>query len=111
MKAKLPIGLIPPKRYVIIEVRGELNAHKLVGLATRAIQDLYGVLGACELRLALKYSKGKKAIIETTNRDLPKILTALTFGLFKSELDAQLRVIGVHGTIKKCFKTFKRQDV
>ncbi|RLG41260.1 MAG: hypothetical protein DRO05_04430 [Thermoproteota archaeon] len=104
MKAKLPIGLAPPKRYVIIEVKGDLDAYKLVGLATKAIQDLYGVLGACELRLALRYSKGKRAIVETTNRDLPKILTALAFGLFKSGLDAQLRIVGVHGTIKKCFK-------
>ncbi|GEM_PF-2903744 len=110
MRAKIPIGLIPPKRYVVLEIRGELDAHQLISIAMRAMQELYGVLGASELKIALKYYKEGEAIIETTNRDLPKILTALVFGLFKSGLDVQLRIKGVHGTIKKCFQTLKRQD-
>ncbi len=111
MKAKIPIGLIPPKRYVALEIRGELDVRRLIILSIEAAQELYGILGTGELKLALKYYKGSDAIIETTNRDLPKILTALTFALFRSGLNAQLRVRGVHGTIKKCFQALKRQNL
>ena len=111
MRAKIPIGLIPRKRYVALELRGELDAHRLISLGGEAAHELYGILGASELKLALKYYRGSYAIIETTNRDLPKVLTALAFALLRSGLDAQLRVKGVYGTIKKCFQTLKGQNL
>lgn len=90
---------------------GKLDAHQLIGLALRAIQELYGVLGASEIRLALKHYEKGVAIIETTNKDLSMVLTALAFAVFKSGLDVRLKVMGVHGTLKKSFQTLKRQDV
>ena len=111
MRAKIPIGLIPRKRYVALELKGELDARRLISLGTKAVQELYGILGASELKMALKYYEESIAIIETTNRDLPKVLTALSFALFRSGLDAQLKVKGVYGTIKKCFQMLKRQNL
>lgn len=111
MRPKIPIGFVAPKRYVVLEIRGNLDSHQLIGLALKAVHELYGVLGTSEIRLALKYYGKGKAIIETTNRDLPMVLTALAFALFKSGLDIRLKVLGVHGTLKKGFQTLKRQAV
>ncbi len=111
MRAKIPLGFVAPKRYIVLEIRGRLGANQLIANALRAIQELYGVLGASEIRLALKHYEKGRAIIETTNRDLPKVLAALAFALFKSRSNVQLKITGVHGTLKKSFQTLKRQDV
>lgn len=102
----MPIGFVHPKRYVLLEVKG-MEPQNLIGSVIKVIQELYGIIGASKIRIALKHYENGKAIIETTNKDLPRVMTALAFASIRSK--AKIRVRGIYGTIKKCIQSMRRQ--
>jgi len=104
LRAKIPIGLLKPRRYVCF--RADRIGPELRRELRKAVMMLFGASGAADMRALIREIRGDMALMETTNVDLPKALSALFFAL-RSMGSGGLRVIKVSGTIKKAMMAMK----